>query len=211
MDTHHHVPLKMILGCIGLQSAGFIVELYGSRTTGSVSLWGDAWHMLTDDIPLVLLLFSRGLIQRSVVTIESPTYRRGIDFGFLVVWLGLVLAGVMSLVRSIPTLGMTERHVASLSAIGWIVLGGLINWATHELMRPHGGCANPLHRGLHSDINTAKDHIWSDVIASGVTALCLVFSLVTGLAWWDTLGGLFVGGLMFWYAYQGMRRRFRLV
>jgi cobalt-zinc-cadmium efflux system protein len=157
-DTHQSFQLgkrDALVGAILLSCAAFVLQLAGAWYTGSLALFGDSAHLLTDLFSLVMSL-------AAVILACRPT-THGRSFGFfrlevlasfvnglllLVVALGLVRESVLRVVTPEPVKVLPLIVVASVG----LLFNLLSAWVLHRASLGHA------HHGHSHDQDHDHDH-----------------------------------------------------
>ena len=167
---------------IVITSAIFLVEWKGSEYSGSTALWGDAWHVLGDNLPFIVGFAS--LIAARCGYNPYKVERGG-------AWLNALLLVVVALVvlyRGIEHL----LHPESLSA-PWIAIGIAIGGAAgNVLQRVVLGPLAAAHRHGHLHKSQMR-HVVSDFLSSVAVIVGAFAYLMFGWIWADGAATLVVG------------------
>ncbi len=159
----------------------FIIEAAGGFISGSLSLLGDAWHMLRD---VLALLFSLSAI---TISEQLPTKQR--TFGFhrieilaaLLNGILLVGIGVLMIVEALARL-RSPRPVEDVVMLGVAVVGLAAN--VYVAYRLHGS---------HDlNVRSAFIHVFTDAVSSVAVILAALLMMVTGKTIFDPALGIII-------------------
>jgi cobalt-zinc-cadmium efflux system protein len=212
-STYHLGKRDALAGAIALSCVAFVLQLVGAWYTGSLSLFGDSAHLLTDLFSLVMSL-------AAVVLASLPT-TQGRSFGFfrlevlasfvnglmlLVVALGLARESCLRLwnpepVKVIPLIVVATVGLLCSLLSAWVLHRAALGHAHyhgHDHQEPESACGHEHHdhaheqNGHHADRNlqSALLHVWSDALNSLAVILGGVVMAFTSYYWVDAAVGL---------------------
>ena len=195
-DVHRHGPERTAapgrqqgrLAIVLALAAGYMLaEAIGGYLTGSLALFADAGHMLTDVIALSLGLFAVRLAQRSATPQRTYGYHRTEILVALAQGALLVGVALLLFVEAIERLG--ARHEILAGPMLAIAIGGLaVNLAGLALLA--GGRANDL------NVRGAWLHVLSDALGSAGAIIAALLVLAFGWTWADPLASIAIAALI---------------
>ena len=206
-----------LLGALALSLAALILQLAGAWYTGSLGLFGDSLHVLTDLFSLFMSLAAVVLVAKPVSAEKSfGLYRLEVLASFtnglllLVVAIGLAKEAIERLWAPEPVKALPLIFVASIGLIFNLLSAWLLHRASgghghsHQHHHHHGeDCHGHAHQHqesgsrveaahLHADRNleSALLHVWSDAMGSIAVIVGAVVIEFSGKFWVDALVGL---------------------
>lgn len=195
---HPHGPLpgQRLRLALALTFGFMLVEVLAAWWSGSLALFADAAHMLTDSGALLLALLADGIARRPADARRSFGYGRAKVLASFVNGLALFALGGWIIVEALLRLAHPQDILAwPMMAVG---LAGLaVNLAVYAV----------LHRGS-SDINVrgAAAHVVGDLLGSASAVIAGGVILLTGWMPIDALLSLVVAGLILRTALNLVRR-----
>ncbi|MDH7593151.1 MAG: cation diffusion facilitator family transporter [Methanomicrobiales archaeon] len=187
-------PKRSLQIAIALTSVIFLAEVIGGLISGSLSLLGDAAHMLQD---MVALLLSLGAI---IVAERLPTPTR--TFGYHRVEIGaavlngiLLVAISLFIVRQAVMRLLVPSPVASQIMLPVAVVGLFANIAAMQV----------LHGSHDLNVRSAFLHVMGDTLSSIAVILAAVWIALTGQTIVDPLLGLAIASVILASSYPLLR------
>ncbi len=173
------LALVLVLGFAG-------VELVAAFLAGSLALFADAGHMVSDGFALGLALFATWLARRPATPERTFGWRRAEILAALANALLLVALGLWIVVEAVGRIGDAPNVEGN-----WVLAAGLaglaVNLAALRVLHGAGGGLN---------IRAASRHVLADLASSvGVVVAALVI-LLTGWNVADAIAGLLIGLLV---------------
>ncbi|HNX16755.1 MAG TPA: cation diffusion facilitator family transporter [Methanoregula sp.] len=186
MDEHDHArknhsnkkPLKL---AIALTSTIFVAEVIGGVISGSLSLLGDAAHMLQDSVALMLSLGAMVIAERLPTPTKTFGYHR-IEIAAAIIN-GLLLIAVSGLIiwQAIDRFA-NPRPVNSTTMLVIAVIGLVANLAA----------AYFLHGSHDLNIRSAFLHVLGDTLSSVAVILAALWIALTGQTFVDPVLGVVI-------------------
>jgi cobalt-zinc-cadmium efflux system protein len=169
--------------------AVLIVETVGAILAGSLALFADAGHLLSDLTGLAVALTATIMASRPATDAQTFGHRRSEVFGALANAVILLVVVVFVAVEAVGRL--TAPSVAAVQAplmLAVAVIGAIANTAGVLVLR--GGAKNSI------NMRAAYLEVLGDLIGSIAVILAAVVILVTGFAHADTIASLAIVGLI---------------
>ena len=171
--------LVLVLGFAG-------VEVVTGLLSGSLALFADAAHMLSDALALGLALFAAWLAHRPATPERSFGWRRAEVLAALVNALVLVALGAWIVWEAIGRLSDPPEITG-----GWVLVTGvaglLVNLAAARVL--HGA-------GSGLNIRAAKLHVLADLASSAGVVVAGLVVLATGWPYADPIAAILIGVLV---------------
>jgi cobalt-zinc-cadmium efflux system protein len=177
----HRRPLAIVLG---LTSIVLVVEVIGAFISGSLALFADAGHMLTDVAGLTLALVAAVLADRPATDARTWGYRRAEVLAAAGQAAVLLAVGGFVLVEAVRRL-IEPPEVAS----GVMIVFGAVGLAANVvsivvLTRPQGGNLNT---------RAARLEVINDALGSAAVLVAAVIIALTGWTRADAVVSLLIG------------------
>lgn len=174
---------------ISIVAAVFVVEIIGGVLSGSLALFADAGHMLSDLTGLIVALVATIVAARPATDTQTFGHRRAEVFGALVN--GVILIGVVLVVGFEAVTRLFEVSVADVQAPLMLlvaVIGAIANTAGLLILR--GGARDSINmRGAYLEV-------LGDLIGSGAVIVAALVILFTGFQRADALASLAIAALV---------------
>lgn len=185
---------------LAITAAFLVVEVVGAMLSGSLALFADAGHMLSDLIALVVALVASAIASRPATDRQTFGYRRAEVLGALFNGLLLVLVAVFVAIEAISRLSrLTGEHaeVLSVPMLAIAVTGLAANIAVLLVLR----------RGSRDSINIrgAYLEVLGDLIGSIAAIAAALCILIFGFQAADALASLLIAALILPRAYLLLR------
>lgn len=199
VPTHHHThgnagrPLKLTLFIVLLV---MVAEIIGGFVANSLSLLGDAGHMLTDALAIVLSLFAIGLARRPATNRRTFGYHRAEIMAALANGVILILVSVYifyeAYQRFVDPPEVDSPVMLIVAGIGLAAnLAGML-----ILRRSSEGSLN---------VKAAFWHIVGDTLSSVGVIVAGVIILLTGWYIVDPILAVVIGLVIIWGAFRIVR------
>lgn len=203
--AHRVVPgadTRYLLMALGLIAAFMIGEVIAAVFSGSLALFADAGHMLTDVAALAAGVWAARLATRPARGSWTYGLKRAEIVSAAVNGLSLAVIGAVIAVEAIRRL-FTPPAVTGGVVLGVALAGALVNVAaTWVLAKANRGSLN---------VRGAVAHILTDLYAFLGTALAGLVIVVTGWARADAVASLVVAALMLYAAWGLLRDAGRIL
>jgi len=187
MDEHHHEHTKKqsLRWAIGLTSLICLAEIIGGILSGSLSLLGDAAHMLQD---AAALLLSLGAI---IIAERLPTPTR--TFGYHRVEIAAAVAnGLLLILASIVIVSEAfDRFAHPRTIDSSIMLGVAIIGLGANLI-----AARMLHGSHDLNVRSAFLHVIGDTLSSIAVIAAAIWIALTGQTWVDPVLGILIAAII---------------
>ena len=176
------------VSALGLALTG-IIDLTIALVSGSVALFGDAVHNLSD-VSISALVFFGFRASRKIPSNRHPYgYERAEDLAgigvALVIWASAVVAGVESVTKLLDHGGTAD--------LGWGIAAAAVGIAGNQLVAYYKYVVG---RRIRSATLVADaKHSWLDALSSAGAMLGLV-GVAVGLPWADAVAGIVVTGFI---------------
>jgi cobalt-zinc-cadmium efflux system protein len=178
-----------LLITIGIVSAVLVVEVIGAIFSGSLALFADAGHMLSDLTGLLVALVALTVAARPATDARTFGHRRAEVFGALAN--GLILLVVVGFVVVEAVTRLFEPVVASVQAPLMLIVaivGALANTAGLLVLR--GGAKDSINmRGAYLEV-------LGDLVGSVAVIVAAVVILLTGFERADAIASLAIAALI---------------
>lgn len=188
---------------IGIVSVVLIIEVVGAIISGSIALFADAGHMLSDLTGLVVALVATIIASRPATDVQSFGHRRAEVFA------AFVNASILIVVVVFVTVEAIERLVSPVGAVEAplmlivAIIGALANTAALLVLR--GGSTDSINmRGAYLEV-------LGDLIGSLAVIVAAVVILLTGFARADSIASLAIAALILPRAVSLMRDVLRVL
>jgi cobalt-zinc-cadmium efflux system protein len=173
------LALALILGFAGLEAAAGLVS-------GSLALFADAAHMLSDALALGLALFAAWLAQRPATPERSFGWRRAEVLAALANALVLVVLGGWIVWEGAGRLSDPPGVTG-----GWVLAAGIAGLLVNL------GAARVLHgAGSGLNVRAAMLHVLADLVSSAGVVVAGLVVLATGWAYADPVAAILIGLLV---------------
>jgi cobalt-zinc-cadmium efflux system protein len=182
---------------IGIVALFFVVEVVGAFIAGSLALFADAGHMLSDLLGLVIALVALGIAARPATDRQTFGYQRAEVFGALIN--GLILTGVAVFVaiQGISRLvSSVETKVDAVPMLFVASAGLIVSLAAFLVLR--GGIPTIGLRG-------ATLEVLGDIFGSLAALVAAIVILTTGFVRADAIASLAIGVLIVPRAFSLLR------
>lgn len=202
MDEHHHEHNKKrsLRWAIGLTALICLAEIIGGVLSGSLSLLGDAAHMLQDTIALFLSLGAIVIAERLPTPTRTFGYHRveiaaTVANGFLLIIVSIVIV-MEALARfSHP------RTIDSTVMLGVAVVGLVANLIA----------ARMLHGSHDLNVKSAFLHVLGDTLSSVAVIAAAVWIVLTGQTWVDPVLSILIAGIILLSSFSVLRDAFSIL
>ena len=178
-----------LLITIGIVSVVLIVEVIGGILSGSLALFADAGHMLSDLTGLVVALVALTMASRPATDAQTFGHRRAEVFGALAN--GLLLLVVVTFVAVEAVSRLLDPVVLSVQAplmLAVAALGAIANTAGLLVLR--GGAKDSINmRGAYLEV-------LGDLVGSVAVIVAAVVILLTGFERADAIASLAIAALI---------------
>ena len=179
---------------ISIVTVVLIVEIIGGVLSGSLALFADAGHLLSDLIGLIVALVATIVASRPATDTQTFGHRRAEVLGALVN--GVILIGVVLFVAFEAVTRLFELSVADVQAplmLAIAVIGAVANTAGLLILRA----------GARDSINMrgAYLEVLGDLIGSAAVIVAALVILFTGFQQADALASLAIAALIVPRAY----------
>jgi cobalt-zinc-cadmium efflux system protein len=208
MDTHDHSrdhaddhahkkPLKL---AIALTATIFVAEVIGGLISGSLSLLGDAAHMLQDTVALFLSLGAMIVAERLPTPTKTFGYHR-VEIAAAVVN-GLLLIGVSGIIiyEAIDRFAHPQAINSSVMLVV-AVIGLAANLAS----------AYFLHGSHDLNVKSAFLHVLGDTLSSVAVIVAGIWIAFTGQTFVDPLLGIVIAVVILVSSFSILRDAFRIL
>jgi cobalt-zinc-cadmium efflux system protein len=194
--THARARRRALAIALAANAVFLVVELVGGYVFGSLALFADGAHMVSDVIALAMAYAAVRLAMR------PPTERHTFGFGRTEVLVAqangvlLFASAVVIVIEAIRRLQSPE----AITAGGVIVVGGLG-------FLVNAGSAWIVGREAHGNLNMrgALWHLASDALGSIAVVVAGIGALVFGTDRLDSVASIFIAVLIVWGAWQLIR------
>lgn len=177
-----------------LTAGFFVLELVGGYISGSLSLLGDAGHMLRDVFALFVSLCAINIAKK------APTMRKTFGYHRLEI-LAALTNGILLMGMSIWIFWeafhriMAPRHIESTTMLGVAVIGLLVN--LYVAFRLHGS---------HDlNVRSAYLHVLTDTLSSVAVIFASLWILLTGQIIIDSILGIAIALFILFSAFVIVR------
>ena len=174
---------------IAIVATVLVVEALGAFFTGSLSLFADAGHMLSDLIGLVIALIATIVAARPANDRHSYGYQRAEVFGALVNSLILIVVAAFVTFEAVSRLVSTEPGDVKAPLMLIVAAVGLVaNFASLMILR--GGAKTSINmRGAYLEV-------LGDLLGSIAVILAAVVILLTGFEKADAIASLLIAAMI---------------
>ena len=196
--THDHreASYRALLGVLALTLAFTVVEVAGSFLTGSLALFADAGHMLSDTFAIGLALVAVTLARRPTTPRRSFGFQRAEILAAFVNGLVLVLVSGWIVLEALQRLDDRPELLG-----GWMLLVAAIGMAVNALP-----ATILLRSGTESlNVEAALRHVVADLLGSAGVVIAALVIVVTGWTLVDPLVSLAIAVLIVWSAWGVLR------
>jgi len=196
-DHAHKKPLKL---AIVFTATIFVAEVIGGLVSGSLSLLGDAAHMLQDTIALFLSLGAMTLAERLPTPTKTFGYHR-VEIAAAVIN-GLLLVGVSGLIifEAIDRFSRPQA-INSTVMLAVAIIGLLANLAS----------AYFLHGSHDLNVRSAFFHVLGDTLSSVAVIAAAVWIALTGQTFVDPVLGIVIAVVILVSSLSILRDAFRIL
>jgi cobalt-zinc-cadmium efflux system protein len=196
--THDHrdASSRALLAVLALTLAFTVVEIVGSFLTGSLALFADAGHMLSDTFAIGLALVAVTLARRPSTPRRSFGFQRAEILAAFVNGLLLVLVSGWIVLEAVRRLDDRPEILG-----GWMLVVAVVGTAVNAL------AATILLRSGRASLNVeaALRHVFADLLGSAGVVVAAVVILATGWTLIDPLVSLAIALLIVWSAWGVLR------
>ncbi|NQX34028.1 cation diffusion facilitator family transporter [Herbiconiux sp. VKM Ac-2851] len=174
---------------IAIVSTVLVVEAVGAVLSGSLSLFADAGHMLSDLIGLIVALIATVVAARPANERHSYGYQRAEVFGALINSLILIVVAVFVTVEAVGRLLSSEPgEVQGALMLGVAAVGLVANFASLMVLR--GGAKSSINmRGAYLEV-------LGDLLGSIAVIVAAVVILTTGFEKADAIASLAIAAMI---------------
>ncbi|WP_167046239.1 cation diffusion facilitator family transporter [Salinibacterium sp. ZJ454] len=187
---HHSTANRRRLGiALAIVVVFLIVEVVGAWLTGSLALLGDAGHMFSDALGLVVALIATAVAARPATDRQTYGFRRAEVFGALINGVILAIVAIVVAIEGVRRLIAPEAvHVLAGPMLAVAVAGLAANIAAFLVLRG----------GRHTSINMrgAYLEVLGDMIGSIAAIVAAGVILLTGFEQADALASLVIAALI---------------
>jgi cobalt-zinc-cadmium efflux system protein len=203
-DHAHSTANRGRLGvAIGIVSAVLVIEVIGAVLSGSIALFADAGHMLSDLTGLVVALVATVLAARPASDRQTFGHRRNEVFAAFLNAAILLAVVVYVAVEAIERLVAPPGQVEAPLMLVVAVIGAIANTAALLVLR--GGAKDSINmRGAYLEV-------LGDLIGSFAVIVASVVILLTGFARADAIASLAIAALILPRAVSLMRDVLRVL
>lgn len=181
--------LKTYSGVLALGLFIFALEVGGAVASGSLALWGDAGHVVTD---VGAIAISIGISYVVRAGGHEKLYRIG---GWILITL-LIIVAVWITKEAIDRLrGLEHYHVHGVPMLATAVMGGLLNRVQHKKL-DQLDANHPMHRAL--TLHVRSDWIQSVGVVGGGVIIAVAEWFNTNLSIIDPVGSLAIALWIVW-------------
>jgi len=199
-SQHAHAHKKPLKLAIILTAIIFVAEVIGGILSGSLSLLGDAAHMLQDTIALILSLGAMIIAERLPTPTKTFGYHR-VEIAAAVVN-GLLLIGVSALIiREAVDRFSHPQSIDSTTMLAVAVIGLAANLAS----------AYFLHGSHDLNVRSAFLHVLGDTLSSVAVILAAVWIAFTGQTFVDPLLGIVIAVVILVSSFSILRDALRIL
>jgi len=196
-DHAHEKPLKL---AIILTATIFVAEVIGGIVSGSLSLLGDAAHMLQDTVALFFSLGAMIIAERLPTPTKTFGYHR-VEIAAAVVN-GLLLIGVSGLIIYEAIDRFSHPQVINSSVMLAVATVGLLaNLAS----------AYFLHGSHDLNVRSAFLHVLGDTLSSVAVIAAAVWIAFTGQTFIDPVLGIIIAVVILVSSFSILRDAFRIL
>jgi cobalt-zinc-cadmium efflux system protein len=188
---------------IGIVSVVLVIEVIGGLLSGSIALFADAGHMLSDLTGLVVALVATIMAARPASDTRTFGNRRAEVFAAFVNAAILLAVVIFIVVEAVGRLLAPEAVVAAPLMLGVAVVGAIANTAALLVLR--GGAKDTINmRGAYLEV-------LGDLIGSAAVIVAGVVILTTGFTRADSIASLAIAALILPRAFSLMRDVIRVL
>ena len=159
----------------------FLIETAGGFVSGSLSLLGDAWHMLRDVLALLISLSALNISERLPTKERTFGFHRIEILAALLNGILLVGIGVLMIVESVKRLH-TPRPVEDTVMLAVAVAGLAANIFV----------ASRLHGSRDLNVRSAFIHVFTDAVSSLAVIIAALLIMLTGKTVFDPALGIVI-------------------
>ncbi|MES2170537.1 MAG: cation diffusion facilitator family transporter [Actinomycetota bacterium] len=203
---HDHVATAnrgRLAVAIGIVSVVFVVEVAGALLSGSIALFADAGHMLSDLTGLVVALVATVLAARPATDRQTFGHRRNEVFAAFVNAAILLAVVVYVAVEAIQRLVAPAAAVEAPLMLGVAIVGAIANTAALLVLR--GGAKDSINmRGAYLEV-------LGDLVGSFAVIIASIVILTTGFVRADAIASLAIAVLILPRAVSLMRDVLRVL
>ena len=202
MDEHHHEHNKKqsLRWAVGLTALICLAEIIGGHLSGSLSLLGDAAHMLQDAVALLLSLGAIIIAERLPTPTRTFGYHRveiaaAIANGFL-----LILVSIVIVIEALDRF-THPRAVDSTIMLGVAIIGLVANLIA----------ARMLHGSHDLNVKSAFLHVLGDTLSSVAVIVAAVWIALTGQTFIDPVLGILIAAIIIFSSFAILREAFSIL
>ncbi|MFA4860454.1 cation diffusion facilitator family transporter [Methanoregula sp.] len=202
MDEHHHEHNKKrsLRWAIGLTALICLAEIMGGILSGSLSLLGDAAHMLQDAVALLLSLGAIIIAERLPTPTRTFGYHRveiaaAVANGFLLIIVSIVIV-LEALARFSHPNNVNSTIMLGVAAVG--LVANLI-------------AARMLHGSHDLNVRSAFLHVLGDTLSSVAVIVAAVWIALTGQTWVDPVLGILIAVIITISSFSILREAFGIL
>jgi cobalt-zinc-cadmium efflux system protein len=203
-DHAHATANRGRLGvAIGIVSVVLVVEVFGAVLSGSIALFADAGHMLSDLTGLVVALVATVLAARPASDTQTFGHRRNEVFAAFLNAAILIAVVVYVTIEAIQRLVSPQGPVEAPLMLVVAIIGAIAN--TVALLVLRGGAKDSINmRGAYLEV-------LGDLIGSFAVIVASIVILLTGFARADAIASLAIAALILPRAVSLMRDVLRVL
>ena len=199
-DSEDHHPKRSLKIAIFLTAGIFVAEAIGGLVSGSLSLFGDALHMLQDVFALLISLGAMMVAERLPTPTRTFGYHR-VEIGAAVIN-GLVLIIVSLVIISQALARFSDPRPVNGPVMLAVALVGLVaNLAAMYV----------LHGSHDLNVKGAYLHVLGDTLSSVAVIAAAVWIVFTGQNFIDPLLGLIIAGVIILSSFSLLREAFGIL
>ncbi|MET1043633.1 MAG: cation diffusion facilitator family transporter [Microbacteriaceae bacterium] len=188
-DHHSHANRRRLGIALAIVVVFLVVEVVGAWLTGSLALLGDAGHMFSDALGLVVALIATAVAARPASDRQTYGFQRAEVFGALINGVILAVVAVVVAIEGVRRLIVPEDvHVLAGPMLAVAVAGLAANIAAFLVLRG----------GRHTSINMrgAYLEVLGDMIGSIAAIVAAAVILLTGIEQADAVASLVIAALI---------------
>ena len=191
---HDHAPapdraagVRALRLTLALTATFTVVEVVGGIVTGSLALFADAAHMLSDNASLGIALFAAWLAGRPAGPSRTFGYRRAEILAALFNGVTLVAISIWIFIEAADRFGDPPEIEAGLM-LGIAVAGLVVNLLAARILRRHAKQS--------LNVSAALRHVLADLLGSAAVIVAALLILTTGWEYADPAVGALIGLLV---------------
>lgn len=202
MDEHHHEHNKKqsLRWAICLTALICLAEIMGGILSGSLSLLGDAAHMLQDAVALLLSLGAIIIAERLPTPTRTFGYHRVEIAAAVANGLLLILVSIVIVTEALDRF-THPRTIDSTIMLGVAVIGLVANLIA----------ARMLHGSHDLNVRSAFLHVLGDTLSSVAVIVAAVWIALTGQTWIDPVLGILIAVIIIISSFSILREAFGIL